>query len=172
MQNLKLVLVAIFFLTLTILNAEAQVRRGPRYNPPRPYPDHRPIPAPYPDYRPAPRPIPDYRPSPDDYYSRGRVSCSASDNGWEEHWSGHSSCGSCLQSHGSCIEQCHEVRQVCEVQGTDYAGRMITFTARGADRWTAEEEARRQCEWSRDMRSCIVITCREESQLISSRSCR
>lgn len=167
MQNLKLVLVALCFLTLTVLNAQAQVRRGPRYNPPRPYPDYRPTPAPYPT--PYPSPYPDYRPVPD---VRGRVSCSASDTGWEEHWSGHSSCGSCLQEHGSCTEKCYEEREICDVQGTDYSGRTMTFSARGPDRWSAESEARRQCEWSRDMRSCVVTSCRSDNLLISSRSCR
>ena len=180
MQNLKLVLVALCFLTVTLLDAQAQVRRGPRYNPPGQYPDHRPAPAPYPspyppsypspypDYRPAP-PMPDYRPVPD---VRGRISCSASDTGWEEHWSGHSSCGDCLQDHGKCVEKCYEAREVCDVQGTDYAGRTITFSARGPDRWSAESEARRQCEWSRDMRSCVVTSCRSDNLLVSSRSCR
>lgn len=151
MQNLKLVLVTLLFLTMTIINAEAQVRRGPRYNPPRPYPDNRPTP---------------------DTYSRGRISCSASDSKWEEHWSGHSSCGDCLQDHGKCVEKCYEAREICEVQGTDYDGRTMTFSARGPDRYTAESEARRQCEWSYGMRSCIVTSCRSDNLLVSSRSCR
>ena len=172
MQNLKLVLVALCFLTVTLLDAQAQVRRGPRYNPPRPSPDYRPAPSPYPAPYPSPRPspYPDYRPAPP--MPQGRISCSASDTGWEEHWSGHGSCGSCLQDHGSCVEKCYESREVCEVQGTDYSGRTMTFSARGPDRYSAESEARRQCEWNRDMRSCAVTTCRSDNLLVSSRSCR
>lgn len=172
MKNLKLVLVTLLFLVVSIIEAQAQVRhRGPRYNPnPHRIPDYRPapIPRPIPDYR-----VPDYRPAPvPDYYERGRVSCSASDTGWEEHWSSHGSCGECLRHHGSCVERCEEIREACDVQGVDYAGRTITFTARAADRWSAEAEARRQCEWDRNMRSCVVTSCRPESQTISSRSCR
>lgn len=166
MQNLKLFLVTLLFLSMTMIemtSAQTGPRgRGPRYNPHQG--PHRPMP----DYRrPAPRPMPR-----DDYYSRGRVTCSASDKGWEEHFGGHGSCGSCLQKHSSCVEKCQEIREVCEVEGRDYNGRLSVFVGRGADRWAAEAEARRQCEWNRNMRSCMVTTCRQEAQTISTRSCR
>ena len=144
MLNLKLVPVAFFFLFVTIVDhASAQGRRGPRYNP-----------------------------RPDDYHSRGRVTCTASDRGWEEHWGGHGSCGECVQRHGDCVESCYEVRHICEAQGSDFQGRIRTFTVRAPDRWTAEREAIRQCEWDRSMRSCAITSCREERLQVSHRSCR
>ena len=161
MKNFKLLLVAFFLFNLGVIEfASAQYRpgpapRGPRYNP---YPN-----------RPAPRPIP--RPTPG-YPSRGVVTCSATDNGWEEHWSGHRSCGECVQAHGNCTERCSESLQVCEVQGTTYNGATVRFQAAGRDRWEAESEARRQCEWNRDVRSCVTTRCSQESRLVSSRQCR
>lgn len=165
MHYFKLVLVTVLFLSFTLIElANAQVRRGPQH----PVPPHR-----IPDYRPVPHPGPAPRPVPrDDYYSRGRVTCTATDKGWEEHFGGHSSCGACLQKHGSCIEKCHEVRELCEVEGVDYRGRKAIFRGYGIDRRSAEYEARRACEWNRVMRSCYVKSCRQESKLISSRSCR
>lgn len=171
MQTIKLVLLTILFLSFSVIqtvSAETS-HRGPG---PHPHP-HPQRPSPYPDYRPGPRPAPAPRPMPrDDYYNRGRVTCSAQDRGWEEHWSGHSSCGECVQRHGNCVESCYEVKQVCEVQGTDYYGRTQIFIAQGPDRWMAENEARRRCEWNRDMRYCQVTSCRQDNQLISTRSCR
>lgn len=160
MQILKFFLVAFFFLNLAILEfASAQIRRPV----PRPGDHYRPLPGPR--TMPIPRPTPGHP-------RRGVVVCEASDNGWEEHWSGHRSCGECLQAHGRCTERCSEKMEVCEVRGTTYNGSTITFRAAGRDRWDAEREARRQCEWNRDMRSCMTSRCTQESRLISSRQCR
>lgn len=158
-------------------------RPGPGYGRPVP-PPHRPGPGPGPGYgrpvppphRPGPgygRPVPPppYYPTPD-YQAPARVSCSASDKGWEEHWGGHSSCGSCLQHHGNCIETCKEISEMCEVEGTDYYGRPAIFRAVGVDRYAAESEARRKCEWNRDMRYCRTISCSSQDRVISTRRCR
>jgi hypothetical protein len=64
------------------------------------------------------------------------------------------------------------VREVCEAQGTDYTGRVMIFSGRAADRWSAEAEALRRCEWDRNVRSCFILNCRAESQSISRRPCR
>lgn len=158
MNAFKFFLLAFLMINFTLIDtASAQHRRGPRYNPGR-GPEHRPVP------RPMPR-MPEH-------YPQGRISCSASDSGWEEHWSGHSTCGECLQRHGACVETCAEMREVCEVRGTDYQGRTRTYMAIGADRWSAESEARRQCEWDRNNQSCSTVTCRADNRTVSSRSCR
>jgi hypothetical protein len=159
MTGFKFFLLALLMMNFTMIEqASAQIRRGPRYNPPGRGPVHRPMP------RPAPR-MPER-------YPQGRVSCSATDNGWEEHWSGHRSCGECVQVHGNCTEKCVEEREVCEVQGVDYQGRTRQYMAIGADRYSAESEARRQCEWDRDNRSCVTTSCRADNRMVSNRSCR
>ncbi len=201
MKYLSLFVLAVLSLNLVLVeSADAQNRRRePRYdrNPPG---QHRPGPGyenprrprPRPDYdRPAPRPTPYPYPTPGYGYptpprptpypyptpgygqpSPGRVTCSATDRGWEEHWGGHGSCGSCLQEHGNCTETCKETTQLCEVQGTDYYGNLAIYRAVGVDRWSAESEARRKCEWNRDMRSCVTISCQSQDRVVSTRSCR
>lgn len=111
-----------------------------------------------------------YRPRPD--YPRGRVTCTVTDSGWEEHWGGHRSCGSCLQEHSRCVEKCSEKMEVCEARGTTYNGSTRIFRGAGPDRWSAETAARRNCEFNRNMRHCSVISCRSESRTVSNRSCR
>lgn len=181
MKYFNLFVLALFVLNLALLeSADAQQRRrGPRYD--RQPPGHRDHRAPRPVPRPVPRPTPGYGyPAPDygyptpgyGYPTPGRVTCSASDRGWEEHWGGHSSCGSCLQEHGDCTETCKESTQVCEVQGRDAYGTMVTFTGVGGDRWSAEAEARRSCEWNRNMRSCVTVSCRSQDRTVSTRRCR
>ncbi|MCM2349864.1 MAG: hypothetical protein NDI69_07570 [Bacteriovoracaceae bacterium] len=151
MKYLSLFIMAFFVLNLSLIDSAEAQRRGrhPRY-----------------DRNPAP-----HRPGPG-YPSPGRVSCSASDRGWEEHWSGHSSCGACLQHHGDCVETCKETTQLCEVEGQDYRGGIAIFRAVGVDRWSAESEARRKCEWNRNMRYCRTIRCTSQDRTISTRRCR
>lgn len=162
MNVFKFFLVALVIMSFTLIDtASAQVRRGPRYNPPG---GRGPVIT-----RPMP---PRYEPIPQPRYPQGRISCSASDRGWEEHWSGHSSCGSCLQAHGECVETCVEQRETCEVRGVDYQGRSRTYMASAPDRYSAEYEARRQCEWDRNNSSCSMVTCRSDNKTVSSRSCR
>lgn len=160
MTIFKFFLMAFIMATFALVDsASAQVRRGPRYNPPG-GPVYRPIPA--------PRPVPRFP----EQYPQGRVTCSASDRGWEEHWGSHGSCGACLQQHAECIETCVEQRELCEVQGTDYQGRQRRYIAVGYDRYSAESEARRQCEWDRNNSNCYTLTCRSDNRTVSSRSCR
>jgi hypothetical protein len=161
MSSIKFFLAALIMLSFTFIeSSQAQVRRGPRYDPPGRGGPHRPAPMPPRRNEPFPRD------------SRGQISCSARDNGWEEHWTGHSSCGECLQKHDRCTESCVELRERCEVQGTDYQGRTRIYVALGPDRWSAESEARRQCDWQRDNRSCVTTSCRPENRPVSNRSCR
>lgn len=148
MFNLKAIL-ALFFLVLFSNIALAQ------YHP-----------------RPHPRPMPPGRVPPPPHYPRPHVVCSATDRGWEEHWNGHPSCGACLQHHSSCIETCAEVFEVCEAHGQTYNGTMIAYRAAGPDRWTAEREALRRCEWDRNVRYCRVVSCQTERRTVSNRSCR
>lgn len=153
---------------------------GPGYGRPTP-PPHRPGPG-YgrptpPPYRPGPgyghpTPPPHYPGPGYGYPAPARVVCSAGDRGWEEHGGGHGSCGSCLQHHGRCVETCKEVTQLCEVEGTSYNGARSIFRAVGVDRYAAESEARRKCEWNRDMRFCHTISCRAEENVVSRRDCR
>lgn len=185
-------LLSLLVFTFVLLNAsfmdtaDAQYRPGqrPGYgqhpSPHRPGPQ-RPVPGPGYGQRPAPhRPGPQYpqqpqRPVPGPGYgypSPARVVCSAGDRGWEEHSGAHSSCGTCLQHHGRCVETCSEVSQLCEVEGTNYNGVRSIFRAVGGDRYAAESEARRKCEWNRDMRFCRTISCRPEQRVVSRRDCR
>ena len=167
MKHLRIMFVVFFVLNLFAIElASAQyyphphprAPRGPRYDP-RP----RPMPIPPPHH--YPRPTPGY-PRP------GNVVCEASDRGWEEHWNGHNSCGSCLQHHGDCVERCSEQVNICESEGISYNGSVRRFQAAGPDRWMTESEAIRNCEWNRDMRACRIIKCSVQSRTISTRSCR
>lgn len=183
-------LLSMLVFTFTLLNAslmnsaDAQYRPGPGpgYGQ-RPAP-HRPGPGPGPGpgygHRPAPhRPGPQYPHQPPHvpgpgygYPAPARVVCNATDRGWEEHGGGHSSCGSCLQHHGRCIETCKQVTYLCEVEGTNYYGARSVFRAIGVDRYAAESEARRKCEWNRDMRFCQTLSCRTQEDVVSRRDCR
>lgn len=159
MTILKFFFFAFFMMNFSLIYQASAQGRDPRQNPGRGYGQDR-----MPRYE-QPRRLPQR-------YPQGRISCSASDRGWEEHWSGHNSCGDCLRHHGSCVEKCVELRKVCEVQGSDFQGRIRTYVAIGADQWSAESEARRQCEWDRNNRSCITLSCRDDNRTISTRNCR
>lgn len=168
MSSLKFFLLTFFMLNLTLMSfASAQYNRPSRPLPGR-LPEHRPLPphypAPLPRYE-EPRRLPPR-------YPQGHITCSAQDKGWEEHWSGHRSCGECVRHHGKCVETCQELRELCEVQGQDYYGRIRIYRAVSADRRSAEYEAIRQCQWDRDNRSCSIVSCRSDNRTISTRSCR
>jgi|GEM_PF-6049799 len=174
-------LVAILFQVVAVDLAQAQIdvnigvrRPHPRPVPPhyRPYPPPgygRPVPPPPPSY-PAPYPAPYPSPTPG-YPRQGDVVCEVADRGWEEHRP-HYSCGECLSYHGSCVETCNEVTEVATVQGQDYYGRVFTFEGSGRSRWEAEQEARRNCEWNRDIRNCYVVSNRTATRILSRRECR
>lgn len=104
--------------------------------------------------------------------SRRQVTCSASDRGWEEHFGGHRDCGSCLAKHNECVETCSIQSYVCQAKGTTAQGRYILFTGQGQNRFEAESEARRRCEWNRNVRSCYITSCSTRSTQVSRRSCR
>lgn len=101
---------------------------------------------------------------------RPQISCSARDNGWEEHWGGHSSCRECLAKHGNCIETCQERFYTCEAEGTDYRGYRVTIEARGGSRYSTEREAVNRCQYRYD--NCRIKQCRETNETVSRRSCR
>lgn len=136
--------------------------------PVRPDPRPRPNPPPYPGY--PPPPYPGYPPP---YYPPD-VICHADDDGTEEHWGGHRTCGECLAHHGGCIETCE--RQVnyaeCTVDGRDYYGRVQRFIATGYDYQDAQYRAMDQCYRS-GYRDCIYSGCRnvQDRQEISRRQC-
>lgn len=100
----------------------------------------------------------------------GGYGCSASDNGWEEHFGGHSSCGECLSRHGSCSERCYETSYSCSAVGTRYDGSQDTITAHDRFEYGARDEAMRRCYYS-GLRDCHSSYCNTESNLVSSRSC-
>lgn len=108
---------------------------------------------------------------PNRYPPSGDVRCEARDQGWEEH-GGHRDCGSCLQQHERCNEVCSRVFVICDATGVTYTGLSLRFQGQGRDQWQASNEARRACEWNRDVRSCTVTYCRESNSRVSSRSCR
>lgn len=114
--------------------------------------------------------------TPDRGWERGNVTCSATDNGWEEHFGGHSDCRSCLAKHGSCTERCTIAQYRCQAEGRvrDHRTgrtRVETFFGQGSSRWDAEDEALRDCRWSR-AESCQIKTCLTDQREVSRRSCR
>jgi len=105
-------------------------------------------------------------------YPRGPVTCAATDVGWEEHFGGHRDCGSCLQKHDRCTETCSIQSFSCTSKGRTAEGRVLVFRGEGRTRWEAENEARRRCDWNRNVRGCIIDACGTRSQVVSRRSCR
>ncbi|MCB0385352.1 MAG: hypothetical protein KDD43_08165, partial [Bdellovibrionales bacterium] len=93
------------------------------------------------------------------------------DNGWEEHFGGHSSCRSCLKKHGDCIERCTQTYYICTASGDDGHGRQFTVDGYGATECEARDEARRNCQYDR-LYGCHVTRCDSEDDVISRRSCR
>ena len=110
---------------------------------------------------------------PDQYDSRhrSRVSCSYTDNGYEEHSRGHRDCGECLSKHGRCNETCSTSYAVCKVEGRDYRGYTMTVEAKADSQYEAERDALRRCDRN-NYTDCRRIDCRNESETVSRRSCR
>ncbi|KYG63207.1 hypothetical protein AZI86_16010 [Bdellovibrio bacteriovorus] len=102
-------------------------------------------------------------------YARPNVTCSAADDGWEEHWRGHKTCEECLQKHGKCNETCELEYYTCEATGTDALGSSFTVKGSGDDRWEAERNARAHCD--RNFRNCSVGSCNSKSETVSKRRC-
>lgn len=147
---------------------ESRDRRPPPY-PGRPGPGPGPVRPgpPGPGYPPG---RPGYPPPPPPHYGE-RITCTYQDEGWEEHWRGHSSCGECLSRHGNCLEVCTAEFEVCDVDTEDWNGRRWVEHVRGRDRWEAEDRARSLC-YSRNYRYCQVIRCNPQQERVSTRSCR
>lgn len=105
------------------------------------------------------------------YYPGYGVTCRAGDRGFEEHWGGHASCGECLQKHGECIETCSTTNTECRVEGRDRNGVVLTFVGRGRDRWAAESDGIRACQYNYAT-NCYVVSCNDRQEILSRRSCR
>lgn len=103
---------------------------------------------------------------------RGRgVTCRAYDNGWEEHWGGHSSCEACMQDHhGSCTEICSATQYECVAVGVDRRGGTRQIPVRAPDRWSAEREALNRCSYRLD--NCRIESCDQRNEEVSRSSCR
>lgn len=116
--------------------------------------------------RPGPRPGP-YDPG---RGGRPQVTCTARDDGWEEHWGAHRDCRECLAKHGNCIETCETKYFTCQAEGVDYRGYKMTMEARGESRYMTEREAKDRCQYRYD--NCRIVSCNENSETVSRRSCR
>lgn len=114
---------------------------------------------------------PAHRPFPGPGSRPPQLTCRAYDNGWEEHWGGHGDCRSCLAAHGDCTERCSREEYQCEAEGLRN-GRTETYRGRGNDRWSAEEQALRECRFYGRAERCTIKTCRSSSQEVSRRACR
>jgi hypothetical protein len=101
----------------------------------------------------------------------GNVTCSATDNGWEEHWGGHGSCQECKARHGSCTERCSTTSYACKAQGTNYRGQTETFESYGSDEYFARNEALDRC-YRMGARNCSSTGCSTSQQVVSTRSCQ
>lgn len=151
-----------------VLNNGFLIPGGPGPRPrPQPYPGGG---NPYQPPRPPPRP-----PGGGGYYPPPNnpgyaVTCVSNDDGYEEHWGGHYSCGECLSHHGNCIETCSSRMTECQAQGIDRYGRVINFLGRGDIRWRAEDDAMRNCYYNAT--NCRVTSCQDRQDVVSRRSCR
>lgn len=161
-KNVRIFLtMMISFLFLSLASGElAYAQRGPQ----RPGPGPRPG-----DYRPQ-QPVP--RPTPG-YPSQGPVSCrSYSTKLFGGKLFGYGSCQSCLAKNSKCNEICSEQVNVCTVQGVDYEGFTRDFIGSGGNRFDAEREARRMCDYNRNMRQCVTTGCSINTREISRVRCQ
>jgi hypothetical protein len=101
---------------------------------------------------------------------RGNYECSASDDGWEEHWGGHSSCSECLSKHGGCHETCYEEYYECTAEGTNDSGFTRQVTERGESEWRTEDRAVDSCRYER-LQNCHSKGCNREREKVSTHSC-
>lgn len=100
------------------------------------------------------------------------LTCTYSDSGWEEHWSGHRSCGECLREHDNCEVRCYSSTYSCTAKGTDSSGRAMESRA-SSDHSEADARNRAMefCRASGGL-SCQVADCTEDSNLKSRDVCR
>jgi hypothetical protein len=102
----------------------------------------------------------------------GGFSCSYRDAGFEEHFGGHGSCGSCLKAHGECNEECSATSYACTASGASTAGAVAT--SEGYSDYSendARERALDRCAMSGN-KNCVVSDCEQRQKLVSSRSCK
>lgn len=105
-----------------------------------------------------------------DFGRSGGVTCSAADQGWEEHLGGHGSCRECLSRHGRCVETCHERQFECAVVGERWGGRAREYVGYGYSQRDAYWDAMDRCE--RQNRRCHQARpCRAIDQVVSRRAC-
>lgn len=102
--------------------------------------------------------------------ARPIVTCSASDNGWEEHWRGHRTCQECLRKHSNCRETCQVTIYTCEAQGVDYRGYVMRIYGRDYSQWDAQRQTLWACQ--RYYRNCHITQCTTSAETVSRRSCR
>ncbi|QDK36688.1 hypothetical protein [Bdellovibrio sp. NC01] len=113
------------------------------------------------------RPNP-YEPNP----GRPNITCSARDNGWEEHWGGHRDCRECVAKHGNCTETCSASYFTCQAEGVDYRGYKMTLEGRAPSRYETERQVMDLCQRQYRYQNCRIISCNENSETVSRRSCR
>lgn len=103
-------------------------------------------------------------------WSQPRVTCTATDNGWEEHWGGHSSCHECKAQHGNCTETCSQESFACRAEGINGLGNSESFEAYGSDEYFTRNEALDRC-YRMGGRNCRSVGCTTSSQVVSRRGC-
>lgn len=145
--------------------------RGPGF--PFPFPD---------DRRPGPG-RPD-RPGPGRPDDRRDLACYGSDNGWEEHRSGHGgrgwsprqACEECRRHHGSCRFSCSVPAYQCQAEWVGDDGSRRSYEGRPRrDRYDAEDDAVDRCrdaEWNnRTSGRCRPGDCRREEEVVDNGRC-
>lgn len=147
-------LIALFIFALALV-PDAQAQRRP--NRPGRSDENRPD---------APRPRPGYP-------REGDVSCRVfATRLFAGRIFGYDSCERCLSSNSACKETCTERVATCTVVGTRDDGVTREFRGAGRDRFDAENEARRACDFNRNMRSCRTKSCGNSTRDYSSRRCQ
>jgi hypothetical protein len=99
------------------------------------------------------------------------VTCTATDNGWEEHWGGHSSCQECKAKHGTCAQTCSTQSYNCRATGTNNLGRAETFESYATDEYQARNEALDRC-YRMGARDCRSADCSTSTQIVSRGQCQ
>jgi len=96
--------------------------------------------------------------------------CQATDDGWEEHFGGHSSCGACLREHQDCTMRCYEDQFTAVAEGRNQYGELETVTAMDRDRLYAGERALDRC-YSQRLSNCRIVDTDTDSRLVRSERC-
>ncbi|OFZ25701.1 MAG: hypothetical protein A2381_00090 [Bdellovibrionales bacterium RIFOXYB1_FULL_37_110] len=102
-------------------------------------------------------------------YNSG-LRCQATDDGWEEHFGGHSSCGACLREHEDCTMRCYEDEVVATAEGRNQYGEIQTVTAMDRDSIYARERALDRC-YNQRLSNCTIVDTDTNSRLVRSERC-